>query len=384
MEKYTKIVDFIKKIYNRNYVPLHEPVFLGNEKKYLLECIDTGYVSYIGEFVKRLEKITAEFTGALYAIAVVNGTAGLHVALKVVGVNPGDEVITQPLTFVATANAISHCGAYPVFVDVDIDTLGMSPESLRKFLKDYAEVKNGNLYNKSTGRRISAVVPVHVFGHPCRIEEIIEICSEYGLPVVEDAAEALGSWYKSKHCGTFGKIGVLSFNGNKTITTGGGGMILTNDSEIAHKIYHLTTTAKIPHPYEYIHDEIAYNYRLPNVNAAIGVAQMEKINEILNNKRQTAMLYKQFCEEEKIRFIVEPNHSKSNYWLNGIILENRKERDEFLEYTNSNGVHTRPIWRLMHKLDMYKGCFKLETPNSEWLEDRVVNLPSGVRVWQRK
>jgi len=379
METYEKITNFIKKICNRDDVPLHEPVFLGNEKKYLLECIDTGYVSYLGEFVKRFEKMIVEFTGSSHAIAVVNGTAGLQVSLRVAGVNPGDEVITQPLTFVATANAICHCGANPVFIDVDMDTLGMSPESLRRFLNECTEVRNGKLCNKYTGKKISAVVPVHVFGHPCRIEEIIDVCSEYGLPVIEDAAEALGSWYKNRHCGTFGEIGILSFNGNKTVTTGGGGMILTNDSELAHKIYHLTTTAKVPHPYEYIHDEIAYNYRLPNVNAAIGVAQMEKINEILKNKRQTAMLYKQFCEEEKIKFITEPNHSKSNYWLNGIILENREERDKFLEYTNSNGVHTRPIWRLMHKLEMYKNCFKIATPNAEWLEDRVVNIPSGVR-----
>ncbi|MDK2821921.1 MAG: perosamine synthetase [Clostridia bacterium] len=379
METYEKITNFIKKICNRDDVPLHEPVFWGNEKKYLLECIDTGYVSYLGEFVKRFEKMIVEFTGSSHAIAVVNGTAGLQVSLRVAGVNPGDEVITQPLTFVATANAICHCGANPVFIDVDMDTLGMSPESLRRFLNECTEVRNGKLCNKYTGKKISAVVPVHVFGHPCRIEEIIDVCSEYGLPVIEDAAEALGSWYKNRHCGTFGEIGILSFNGNKTVTTGGGGMILTNDSELAHKIYHLTTTAKVPHPYAYIHDEIAYNYRLPNVNAAIGVAQMEKINEILKNKRQTAMLYKQFCEEEKVKFITEPNHSKSNYWLNGIILENREERDKFLEYTNSNGVHTRPIWRLMHKLEMYKNCFKIDTPNSEWLEDRVVNIPSGVR-----
>lgn len=380
MKKYKKLVDFVKKIYKKNNVSLHEPVFFGNEKKYLFECIDTGYVSYVGEFVKKFEKVISEFTGSSYAVAVVNGTAGLHVALKVVGVNHGDEVITQPLTFVATVNAISHCGAYPVFVDVDMDTLGMSPESLKNFLKEYTKVKNGQVYNKYTGRKISAVVPVHIFGHPCRIDEIVNICNEYNLPVVEDAAEALGSLYKNKYCGTFGKIGVISFNGNKTITTGGGGMILTNDQEVACRLQHLTTTAKVPHPYEYIHDEIAYNYRLPNVNAAIGVAQMEKINEILENKRQTALMYKQFCEEQKIEFIHEPNNAKSNYWLNGVVLENREERDKFLEYTNANGVQTRPIWRLMHKLNIYKNCFKVDTPNAEWLEDRVVNLPSGVRL----
>lgn len=384
MERYKKIIDFIKDLYKKEKIRLHEPVFFENEKKYLMDCIDSTYVSYIGEYVKKLEKMISEYTKSSYAIAVVNGTAGLHIALEVVGIKPGDEVITQPLTFVATANAISHCGAYPVFVDVDMDTLGMSPESLKTFLKNHASYKDGKLYNKNTGRRILAVVPVHIFGHPCRIDEIISICNEYELTVIEDSAEALGSWYKGKHCGTFGKVGVFSFNGNKIITTGGGGMVITDDPQIAEKIYHLTTTAKVPHQWEYIHDEVAYNYRMPNINAALGVAQMEGFDEILNNKRKTAQLYKDFFEKEGITFIKEPENSKSNYWLNGIILKNKQERDEFLKYTNSNGVQTRPIWRLMYKLDMYKNCFKIDTPKAEWLEERIVNIPSGVRVCKRK
>ncbi|MEW6528200.1 MAG: LegC family aminotransferase [Spirochaetota bacterium] len=380
MENYIKITDFIKQLYKKDKVALHEPVFLGNEKNYLIDCIESTYVSYVGDYVKRFENMIKDYTESSYAVAVVNGTAGLHISLKVLGVRPEDEVITQPLTFVASANAISHCGAYPVFVDVDIDTLGMSPESLHKFLKEHTTLKNGNLYNKNTGRRISAVVPVHIFGQPCKIDKIVDICNEYGLICAEDATEALGSWYKNKHCGTFGKVGVFSFNGNKIITTGGGGMVVTNDPEVAQRILHLTTTAKVPHPYEYIHDEVAYNYRLPNINAAIGVAQMEWFNGILSNKRQTARLYKEFCDKGGIRFISEPDNSQSNYWLNGIILENRQERDKFLNYTNSNGIQTRPIWRLMYKLEMYKDCFKIDTPDAEWLEDRVVNIPSGVRV----
>ena len=375
-----EIVEFIKQLYNKDFVPLHEPVFLGNEKKYLNECIDTTYVSYVGDFVNKFEKMIADFTGSKFAIAVVNGTAGLFISLKFVGVEQNSEVITQPLTFVATANAIVHCGAYPVFIDVDRDNLGMSPESLAYFLKNFTEYKNGALINRYTKRKISAIVPVHIFGHPCRIDEIVEIANSYNLPVVEDSAEALGSFYKGKHCGTFGKIGVLSFNGNKIITTGGGGMILTNDETLARKIKHITTTAKVPHPYEYHHDEIGYNFRMPNLNAALGVAQMEYIDKILENKRKLAQRYKEFFSEIGVDYIDEPKNSKSNFWLNSIIWRNKRERDEFLAYSNRNGVQTRPIWTLMYKLPMYKTCFKVETPNAEWLEERVVNLPSGVVI----
>ena len=378
MELFEKIVNYIKSLYQKETVPLHEPVFIGNEKKYLAECIETTYVSYVGDLVNKFEKMIAEFTGSKFAIAVVNGTAGLFISLKLVGVEEDSEVITQPLTFVATANAIAHCGAYPVFVDVDRDNLGMSPESLAYFLKNCTEYKNGVLINRYTKRKISAIVPVHIFGHPCRIDEIIEISNSYNLPVVEDAAEALGSFYKGKHCGTFGKIGVLSFNGNKTLTTGGGGMILTNDENLAKKLKHITSTAKVPHTYEYYHDEVGYNLRLPNINAALGVAQMEYIDKILENKRNLAQRYKEFFSEIGIDYIDEPKNSNSNFWLNSIMWKNKKERDEFLAYSNRNGVQTRPIWTLMNKLPMYKTCFKVETPNAEWLEERVVNLPSGV------
>lgn len=382
MMEYKEIVEFIKKLYKKEKVPLHEPVFIGNEKKYLLECIDTTYVSYVGEFVNRFEKQISDYTGAKYAIAVVNGTVGLYISLKILKVGLGDEVITQPLTFVATANAISHTGATPVFVDVDKDTLGMSPESFKDFLGKYASYKNGQLINKQTGRRIACIIPVHVFGHPCRIDEIIEIAENYELQVIEDATEALGSFYKGRHCGTFGKIGVFSFNGNKIITTGGGGMIITNDEELANKIRHITTTAKVPHPYNYFHDEVGYNYRMPNVNAALGVAQMEYLDIILRNKRELAMVYEDFFKDKQMKFVKEPKEAKSNYWLNAILLTDRKSRDEFLEYTNSHGVHTRPAWVLMYKLPMYKDCFRTNTDNAECLEERLVNLPSGVVIWK--
>lgn len=378
MRVFDKIVSYIKSIYKREIVPLHEPVFMGNEKKYLCECIETTYVSYIGDFVIRFENMISEFVGSKYAIAVANGTVGLFISLKTIGVESGDEVITQPLTFVATANAISHAGAYPVFVDVDLDTLGMSPESLNQFLENCTEFRDGKLINKYTKRRISAILPVHVFGHPCRIDEIIEIAKCYNLSVVEDAAEALGSFYKGKHCGTFGKIGIFSFNGNKIITTGGGGMIVTNDENLARRIKHITATAKVPHPYKYYHDEVGYNFRMPNVNAALGVAQMEYIHRILESKRNIADMYKKFFSEIGVDYIDEPNGAKSNFWLNSIMLANKEERDDFLEYSNNNGVQTRPVWTLMHKLPMYKDCFKIYTPNAEYLEERVVNIPSGV------
>ncbi len=315
---YREIIDFIKNLYpNQNPVLLHAPVFLQNEKRYLLDCIDTTYVSYIGEYVARFEEMTAEYTGAKYAIAIVNGTAALQVGLKLAGVENGDEVITQPLTFVATANSISHAGGKPVFVDVDKDTLGMSPEKLNYWLANNARYDSSKkkTINKTSGYSISAIVPMHTFGFPCRIDEIVEIGNKYGIPIVEDAAESLGSVYKQKHTGTFGQLGVISFNGNKTITTGGGGMIITNDESIAKQALHITTTGKVPHKWEYIHDTVAYNYRLTNLNAAIGVAQMEYIGEIIKNKRETSNLYSVFFNKLDIRYIEEPGDSVSNYWL---------------------------------------------------------------------
>lgn len=377
---YEDVIKLIRTIYKtEEFIPLHEPVFFGNEKKYLIECIDSTFVSSVGKFVDQFESMISEFTGAKYAVAIVNGTAALHIALELVGVRPQDEVITQALSFVATCNAISYCGAAPVFVDVDRDTMGLSPDNLSLFLKEFSEQREDGCYNKTTGKKIAAVVPMHTFGFPCRIDEIAQICTDYNVPLVEDAAESLGSYYKGKHTGTFGQISAFSFNGNKTITTGGGGMLITNDQALAKRAKHLTTTAKIPHAYEFVHDEVAYNYRLPNINAALGCAQMESLDNILKSKRELALQYKSFFDDENIEFVMESNDSQVNFWLNAVILENKIERDMFLAETNDTGVMTRPIWTLMNKLEMFKICQTDELINSHWLEERVVNIPSGVR-----
>ncbi len=374
------IVEFIRSLYGENgFIPLHVPYFPGNEKKYLAECIDSTFVSYVGKYVNEFETKTANYTGSKYAIAVVNGTAALQVALRVAGVEANDEVVTQSLTFVATANAISHCFANPVFIDVDKDTLGMSPEKLNEFLKHSTTSKNGKTLNKKSGKKIGAIMPMHTFGQPCRIDEICEIASNYSIPVIEDSAESLGSFYNNKHTGTFGLAGVFSYNGNKTITTGGGGMIITDNEQFAEQAKHLTTTAKVPHRWEYVHDQIGYNYRLTNLNAAVGVAQMECLDRILFNKRETTRLYKEFFNNSDIAFVKEISGAHANYWLNAIILPDREERDAFLQYTNDNEVMTRPIWRLMNKLDMYKYAHAESLDNAEWLEDRVVNIPSSYR-----
>ena len=379
---FKEIVAFIKSLYpNQVPVPLHTPVFFGNEKQYLQDCIDSTFVSYVGKYVTQFEEMTAQYTGAKYAVAVVNGTAALQVALKIAGVKSDDEVITQPLTFVATANAISHCGAKPVFVDVDIDTLGLSPENLDDWLSKNVKIDTttNQPINQSTNRRITAIVPVHTFGHPCRIDDIVEIGNKYNIPVIEDSAESIGSLYKGKHTGTFGLAGIISYNGNKTITTGGGGIILTDDEYFAQKVKHITTTGKVPHKWEFIHDVVAYNYRLTNVNAALGVAQMEKIDSIIKNKRNTSKIYFEYFESNGVRFVSEPASSRSNYWLNAILFENRGNRDEFLQYTNDNDVITRPVWRLMHTLEIYKQCQTSQLDNAQSLYDRIVNIPSSVR-----
>ena len=330
--------------------------------------------------------MTAEYTGARHAIAMVNGTAALQIALIIGGVKRGDEVITQPLTFVATANAISHCGAKPVFIDVDLDTLGMSPEKLNDWCSKNIKINESTNQpiNKLTKRPITAIVPVHTFGHPCRIDEIIEIANRYNIPVIEDAAESLGSFYKGKHTGTFGLAGIFSYNGNKTITTGGGGMIITNDEVFAKNARHITTTGKIPHKWEYIHDIVAYNYRLTNVSAAIGVGQMEVIDSIISNKRETARIYSEYFPLWGVKFICEHPNAFSNYWLNAIVLENKNQKDELLQYTNSNNVMTRPIWRLMHTLDMYKSSQVGSIENARWLYERAVNIPSSCRIMKHK
>jgi perosamine synthetase len=378
---YQDTVNFIRELYHTNeFIPLHVPKFIGNEKKYLNECIDTTFVSSVGKFVDKFEEMTTKYTGAKKAVVCVNGTEALHMALILSGVKAGDEIITQPLTFVATANAISYTGAHPVFVDVDIDTMGLSPVKVEEFLVEFGDMRNdGFCYNNVTGNRISACVPMHTFGHPIKIEALVKICEKYNIALVEDAAESIGSKYKGQHTGTFGKLGIISYNGNKTITTGGGGMILTNDEELGNLAKHLTTQAKIPHPWEYAHDYIGYNYRMPNINAAIGVGQMESLDTFIENKRELSSMYKSFFYSKGIYFFVEPEDCFSNYWLNAIILESKSERDRFLEYTNSNKVMTRPIWKLMNKLSMFHNCLSMDLTQSEWFEDRVVNIPSSCR-----
>lgn len=371
-------LDFIRGIYpGKDFIALHEPYFHGNEKKYVNDCIDTTFVSSVGKYVDRFEQMTAEFAGVKHAVATMNGTAALHVALMLADVQRNDEVITQPLTFIATCNAISYVGAKPVFVDVDRDTLGMSPASLRKFFETHTTLKNGARWNKTTDRKISAVVPMHTFGHPCRIDEIAQICEEFGVILIEDSAESLGSYYKGKHTGGFGKIGVFSYNGNKTITTGGGGMVVTNDPVLARKAKHMTTTSKRPHAYEYVHDEVGFNYRLPNINAALGCAQMEVLPAILENKRQLAAKYADYFDQKKMHFVKEPAQAQSNFWLNAVLLTDAQERDAFLAETNASKVMTRPVWKLMNRLDMYRDCFSMDISNSEWIEARLVNIPSS-------
>ncbi len=381
MSKHQEVIDFIRGLYQtEKFIPLHEPKFVGNEKAYVLDCIDSTFVSSVGKYVDRFEQMMADYTGAKYAVATVNGTAALHIALKLVGVAQGDEVIAQSLSFVATCNAISYCGAKPVFVDVDRDTLGMSPSSLLSFLSANTTQTSAGCINKTTGRRISAVVPMHTFGLPCQIDEIAKICEEFSIPLIEDTAESLGSYYQGKHTGTFGKLAAFSFNGNKTITTGGGGMIITNDEVLAKRAKHITTTAKQPHPYEFVHDEIGYNYRLPNINAALGCAQMENLPRLLESKRTIALAYAEFFSALNINFVSEPAHSNSNYWLNALILEDKQAREEFLQKLNAAGVMSRPIWRLMNELPMFQDCQSTDLTNAKWLEERVVNIPSSARV----
>lgn len=377
---YKDVVKFIQELYNsKEFIPLHEPRFIGNEKKYLNDCIDSTFVSSVGKYVDRFEKEFAKKVGSRYAIAAVNGTSALHISLLLANVEKDDEVITQPLTFIATCNAIDYCGAKPIFIDVDLDTMGMSPKSLKKFLKNSCEIQNKQCINKTTKKVVKACVPMHTFGHPCKIDKIKKICDKWHITLVEDSAESLGSYYKQQHTGTFGKLGAFSFNGNKIITSGGGGVIVTDDEMLAKRAKHLTTTAKLPHPFEYVHNEIGYNYRMPNLNAALLVAQLEQLDKFLKNKRELSFKYEEFFKNnDEIKFVKEPKNSNSNYWLQAIILKNKQKRDNLLEFTNQNGVMTRPIWRLMNKLDMFKGCQCGDLSNAEWLEDRVINISSSV------
>lgn len=375
-----RLVDFVRSEYGTSeFIPLHAPRFEGNEEKYVLDAIRSGFVSTVGAHVQDFERSIAAFTGAKHAVATVNGTAALHAAMLVGGVMRGDEVITQAVTFVATCNAIRYCGAEPVLVDVSRRTLGMSPESLAGFLERHAEVRDDGLcWNRTTGRVLRACVPMHNFGHPVEIEAIKAICDRYSIVLIEDAAESLGSYYHGRHTGLVGTHAAISFNGNKIITTGGGGMIITDDDEIARKARHITTTAKKPHSWLYIHDELGYNYRLPALNAALGCAQMEVLPDYVERKRALAKRYAAWFDGEGYQFVLEPDGAKSNYWINAFLVGDREERDRVLEYANANGVMTRPIWTPMHTLDMYCNCPRADLPNSEWLDDRLVNIPSSV------
>jgi len=377
---YKDFVKFAHRLYGtEDIIPLHAPVFVGNEKKYLNECIDSTYVSSLGKYVDRFEEMMQNYTGAKKAVVCVNGTNALHLAMLLVGVERDDEVITQALTFIATCNAISYIGAHPIFIDVDLDTMGLSPTAMENWLIKNSELKGISCYNKKTGRRIKACVPMHTFGHPVHLDELVELCEKYHIELVEDAAESLGSFYKGKHTGTFGKVGAISFNGNKTITTGGGGMLLFQDEELGKFAKHITTQAKVPHRWEFAHDHIGYNYRMPNINAALGCAQMENLDRFLKSKRAIAEEYKlYFNQYPDINFFVEPNDCKSNYWLNVIILKDKETQKEFLQYTNDNGVMTRPIWSLINKQPMFSSCQTDAILNSMWLEEKVVNIPSSV------
>lgn len=379
--KYSKplceeIVRFIKNEYNSKKIPLHSPRLLGREMEYLWQCIDTGYVSSIGEFVNDVENDISKITGAKYAVAMSSGTAALHMALICAGVKAGDDVITQPLSFVATANAISYIGASPIFVDVDMETMGMSPQSLREFLLSNCIIKGGKCYHGD--RRVSACIPMHTFGMVCEIDEIAQICQEWGITLIEDAAESLGSTYKGTHSGRFGLAGIFSFNGNKIATSGGGGMLITDDENIAKMAKHLSTTAKITHQYEYDHDQIGYNYRMPNLNAALLKAQLENLDLCLMAKRRLANRYARFFEILGVKFITEPRECISNYWLMGIVMEDRASRDELLEFANENDVMMRPAWKLLSELKMYQHCTKDSNKNAKYLADRIVNIPSSV------
>ena len=379
---YEKTIKFIKELYgNQEFTPLSVPKFIGNEKKYLNECIDTTFVSSVGKFVDRFENDMAAYTGAKKAVVCVSGTNALHMAMMLVGVERDDEVLTQALTFIATCNAISYIGAHPVFLDVDKSTMGLSPDAVKAWLVKNAEIRDGQCYNKNTGRRVKACVPMHTFGHPVRIEELVNICAEWHIELVEDAAESIGSKYKGKHTGLFGKVGALSFNGNKTITTGGGGMLLFMDEELGALAKHLTTQAKVPHRWEFKHDHIGYNYRMPNINAALGCAQLEHLDEFIADKRATAAAYADYFKTmDGIDFFTEPENSFSNYWLNVVMLKDRDAQQAFLQETNDNGVMTRPIWELMNRLPMFENCEHDSLENTIWFADRVVNVPSSVRM----
>lgn len=380
MSKFEFFIDYVKSMYKeKGMIALHEPRFRGNEKKYLLDAIDSTFVSSVGPYVDKFESMMAAVSKTKKAVAVVNGTSAIQVALRVAGVKEGDEVITQALTFVATTNAIIYNHAIPIFLDVDRDTMGLSPVAIEKFLTESAELREEGCYNKHTGRKIAACLPMHTFGFPVRLDEILTICNKWNIPVVEDAAESLGSEYKGKPTGGFGIVGAFSFNGNKIATSGGGGAIVSNDIELGKAAKHLTTTAKIPHPYEYAHDQIGYNFRMPNINAALACAQLEQLEVFLADKRALANDYSNFFMQKGIKFRTEMHDTKANYWLMCIELENRAERDLFLTTTNDVKVMTRPIWQLLFRSSIYEKYQRDEQVNAIYLEERIVNIPSSVR-----
>jgi len=374
-----EIISFIRnKFRSEDFIPLHVPTFNGNEKKYLNECIDSTFVSSVGPFVDEFEELMSQITQTKKTTAVVNGTAGLQVALRLVGVKKNDEIITQALTFVATANAIAYNNAHPIFLEVDLDTMGLSPNAVDDFLEEYGELREDGCYNKKTGRKIAACMPMHTFGFPVHLDELLIVCNRWKIPLVEDAAESLGSEYKGKPTGSFGEVGVFSFNGNKIVTSGGGGAITTNNIELGERAKFLTTTAKQPHKFEYIHNELGYNFRMPNLNAALACAQLEQLGLFLKKKRSLANSYEKFFFSKGIKFRTETKNTKANYWLMCVELDNLKERDLLLESTNSNNIMTRPIWKAMDFLPMYKHCQKDELLNTRFLESRIVNIPSSV------
>ncbi len=377
-QAWLSLIEFIRRHYQRSegLIPLHAPCFDESEKRLVVDCIDSTFVSSVGQYVTEFEQQIADYTGAKHAVAVVNGTMGLYLALKVIGLQPNDLVITQSLTFVATPNAIKMHQADPVFVDVERETLGLCPQSLNQFLTEQTHQQNGQCVHRQTGRVVRACVPMHTLGFSARIDALLEICNRHNLALVEDAAESLGSFYRGKHTGRFGQLGVFSFNGNKVITTGGGGMLITDDAELARHAKHLSTTAKIPHAWLFEHDEPAYNLRMPNLNAALGVAQMQKLPLFLAEKRRLALAYQQ---QPGLVVQAESPNTQANYWLSTLICQDQTERDVFLEFSNTQAIQTRPLWTPMHQLPIYADCLRSELPNTEWLAARVVNLPSGVK-----
>ncbi len=376
---FNPLLQFIRDQYRtKDFIPLHAPVFNGNESKYVMDTIDSTFVSSVGAYVDRFEHDMAAYTGSPGAVVTVNGTSALHIALLLAGVRSGDYVITQTLTFVATCNAINYCHAMPIFLDVDKNSLGLSPVAMSAWLEEFAyRDDSGCCRYRADNQIIRACVPMHTFGHPADLDGLLAVCEQWGLSLVEDAAESLGSLYKGQHTGTFGKLGILSFNGNKIITTGGGGMILA-DQELAKHAKHITTTAKKPHPYEYVHDEIGFNYRMPNINAAMGCAQLEQLDSFIESKRQLARGYEQLLATSALQFVTEPQDCRSNYWLNAVICEDRQQRDALLTVTNESGIMTRPVWQPMNQLSMFNQVPAGPLTNTQWLADRVVNLPSSV------